>query len=111
MACLSLLVLLAPIFAFTIKAFIVGETIEKLALGGLAVSAMVLVCVNILMKAHLRSPVWLCLLGIYFALENILPLILMLAIGTVLDELLLTPLHKHFKSKASINYEIDKRIN
>ena len=110
MACLSLLVLVAPIFAFTIKAFIVGETVEKLALGGLAAAAIILVCINGLMKAHLRSPVWLCLLGVYFALENILPLIIMLAVGTILDELVLSPLYRKFKGQAAINKEIDKRI-
>lgn len=110
MAVLSILVLLGPIFAYAIDAFIVGETVEKLALGGLAAAAIILVFVNMLMKAHLRSPVWLCLLGIYFALDNILPLIIMLAVGTILDELVLTPLTKYFRNKASINKEIDKRL-
>lgn len=39
-----------------------------------------------------------------------MPLLLIVAVGTILDEFLLTPLHKHFKNKATINREIDKRL-
>lgn len=107
---LSILVLVAPLAYYSIVGFIEGETSEKFTLGITFVIAAILFVINILFKFHIRSTIWILVLGIYFCLDNILPLIFMVAIGNILDEFLFTPLHKHYKSKASINKEIDKRI-
>lgn len=107
---LSILVLVAPLAYYSIEGFIEGETTEKFTLGLTFVIASILFVINILFKFHIRSTIWVLVLGIYFCLDNILPLIFMVAIGNILDEFLFTPLHKHYKSKASINKEIDKRI-
>lgn len=107
---LSILVLVAPLAYYSIEGFIEGETTEKFTLGLTFVIAAILFVINILFKFHIRSTIWVLVLGIYFCLDNILPLIFMVAIGNILDEFLFTPLHKHYKSKASINKEIDKRI-
>lgn len=107
---LSILVLVAPLAYYSIVGFIEGETSEKFTLGMTFVIAAVLFVINILFKFHIRSTIWILVLGIYFCLDNILPLIFMVAVGNILDEFLFTPLHKHYKSKASINKEIDKRI-
>lgn len=107
---LSILVLVAPLAYYSIVGFIEGETSEKFTLGMTFVIAAILFVINILFKFHIRSTIWILVLGIYFCLDNILPLIFMVAVGNILDEFLFTPLHKHYKSKASINKEIDKRI-
>lgn len=107
---LSILVLVAPLAYYSVVGFIEGETTEKFTLGMTFVIAAVLFVINILFKFHIRSTIWILVLGIYFCLDNILPLIFMVAVGNILDEFLFTPLHKHYKSKASINKEIDKRI-
>ena len=107
---LSILVLVAPLAYYSVVGFIEGETTEKFTLGMTFVIAAILFVINILFKFHIRSTIWILVLGIYFCLDNILPLIFMVAVGNILDEFLLTPLHKHYKSKASINKEIDKRI-
>ena len=107
---LSILVLVAPLAYYSVVGFIEGETTEKFTLGMTFVIAAILFVINILFKFHIRSTIWVLVLGIYFCLDNILPLIFMVAVGNILDEFLLTPLHKHYKSKASINKEIDKRI-
>ena len=107
---LSILVLVAPLAYYSIVGFIEGETTEKFTLGLTFVIAAILFVINILFKFHIRSTIWVLVLGIYFCLDNILPLIFMVAVGNILDEFLFTPLHKHYKSKASINKEIDKRI-
>ena len=106
---LSILVLLAPLAYYLVEAFIAGVVIEKLALGGLATMAIILTLFNTIMKANLRSPIWLILLGIFFVLENILPLIIFIAAGTVLDEFILTPLARRYRNLYTINNEIDKR--
>ena len=107
---LSILVLVAPLAYYSVVGFIEGETTEKFTLGLTFVIAAILFVINILFKFHIRSTIWILVLGIYFCLDSILPLIFMVAIGNILDEFLFTPLHKHYKSKASINKEIDKRI-
>lgn len=106
---LSILVLLAPLVYYTAEAFIAGVVIEKLALGGLATMAIILTLFNTIMKANLRSPIWLLLIGIFLVLKNILPLIIFIAVGTILDEFLLTPLARRYRNLYTINNEIDKR--
>ena len=107
--CLSILVLVAPLAYYTILGFINGEVTEKLTLGITFVIAAILFIVNVLFKYHIRSTIWILVLGIYFCIDNILPLLFMVAIGTILDEFLLTPLYKSYKNKCTINREIDKR--
>ena len=106
---LSILVLLAPLAYYLVEAFIAGVVIEKLALGGLATMAIILTLFNTIMKANLRSPIWLILIGIFLVLENILPLIIFIAAGTILDEFILTPLARRYRNLYTINNEIDKR--
>lgn len=107
---LSILILVAPIAYFSIQGFIQGETTEKFTLGITFVIACILFVINILFKFHIKSTIWILVLGIYFCLDNILPMIFMLAIGNILDEFVFTPLYKRYKNKATINKEIDKRI-
>lgn len=106
---LSIIVLVAPLAYYTILGFINGETTEKFTLGITFVIAAILFIVNVLFKYHIRSTIWILVLGIYFCIDDILPLLFMVAIGTILDEFLLTPLYKSYKNKCTINREIDKR--
>lgn len=107
---LSVAVTIGPLGFYISKAFIEGSTAEKLSLGCFATVAIILVIVNIIFKMHLRSTIWLLVIGIYIAIDYIMPLLIMVAVGTILDEFLFSPLHKHFKNKATINVEIDKRM-
>lgn len=107
---LSILLMVAPIAYYSIQGFIEGETTEKFTLGITFVIACILFVINIMFKFHIKSTIWVLVLGVYFCLDNILPMIFMLAVGNILDEFVFTPLHKHFKNKAIINKEIDKRI-
>lgn len=106
---LSILVLVAPLAYYTIYGFINGEVTEKLTLGITFVVACILLVINVLFKYHIRSTIWILVLGIYFCIDSIMPLLLMVAIGTILDEFILTPLYKSYKNKCTINKEIDKR--
>lgn len=106
---LSVLVLLAPLCYYGVSAFITGVVVEKIALGGFAMAAIVLTLFNLMMKANLRSPIWLVLIGIFLVLDNILPLIIMIAVGTILDEFVLSPIARKYRNLYTINHEIDKR--
>lgn len=107
--CLSFIILVVPLIVYATKGFIDGTASEKFTLGMTITVALLLVAFNILFKYHIRSTIWIVVLGIYFAVENILPLLLCVAIGTILDEFVLTPLYKSYKNKFTINREIDKR--
>ena len=106
---LSLLCTVFPVAYFTVQAFIQGEVKEKVTLGCTLVLCLILVALNTIQKRNLRSPVYLMILGIYVCLDNLLSLFLIMAITTMADEFVFSPLHNSFKNKAIINKEIDRR--
>lgn len=106
---LSVIVIFAPMLYYVIRGFIEGETTEKLTLTGTFFIAIILTAVNVLFKYSIRSTLWIIVLGVYSCIENIMPLLLMIAIGTIIDEFILTPLYKSYRNKYTIHREIDKR--
>ena len=107
---LSVLLTLSPVVYYVIKGF-TDESIgtkQKACLGCMVCLAITLYLINVLMKYSIRSTIWVLLLGVYVCLEDILPLILMLAISTIIDEFILTPLKKHYASVYKINKEIER---
>lgn len=107
---LSVFITVVPIVVYIVLGFINGEVQQKLTLGVTVTIAMLLTVVNVVFKYHMRSAIWVLVLGIYFCLKDIMPLLLLVAVSTILDEFILTPLHKSYKSKAKINKEIDRRM-
>lgn len=106
---ISILINAFPMCFYLIKAFIAGETAEKFVLGATCTISIVLVMLNMLLKANIRSPLWILLLGITYALPQIETLLIMMAASTVCDEFIVSPIHKSLKNKYTINKEIDKR--
>lgn len=110
MEILSMLVTLVPVLVYLVAAFVEGTPAQKLTLGATFTVAVVLTFLNVVLKYRIRSTLWILLIGIYVCMRDVLPLIWILAVGTVLDEFMLTPLAKRFKAKYTINGEIDKRL-
>jgi hypothetical protein len=108
-AVLATLCLIAPVGYYTVYAFIAGQVAQKFTLGMLCITALILTAFNAINKAHLRCPIFIILLGVYIALSEITVMLVILAITTILDELVFTPLHKKYKNLYIINREIDKR--
>lgn len=106
---LSVCLLCVPLIVYVVIGFVNGDVGEKMTLGCTVVIAAIMTGLNILMKFHIRSTIWVVVLGVYFAVENILPLLLMVASATIIDEFVLTPLHKKYRQKSIINKEIDER--
>ena len=106
---LSWVLTFLPLIVFVIWGFIEGTPRRKLALGGLMILAAVLVVLNVLMKLSLRCIPWVLLIGIYICLKEVTVLLIIMAVTTMLDELVLEPLAKIYKNKLTINKEIDKR--
>lgn len=107
---IDVVLLVTPVLVYFFKAlFADGLAYQKVALMGMLVIALVLTGVNILFKFHLKSPIWVILIGIYIALKNILPLIVLLAVSICLDELVFVPFIKKTKTQLVANKEIDLR--
>lgn len=109
---LSLICSLCPILIYVIKAFVDSEVkeVNKYTLGIMCSLALIVSLINIVAKLHLRCIPWILLLGIYACLKDITTLLIIMAVTTIIDELILVPLHKSFKNKYTINKEIDKRL-
>lgn len=108
---LSFILLFVPLIVYVVMAFASGDITvsKKVVLGFSLIFALVLTVINALTKFRIRSTIWIVLLGIYYCLNNILPLLLMIAVGTITDEFILSPLQKKYKRLYEINNEIDKR--
>lgn len=109
---IDIVIIALPVLVYFVIGVANGDIVtveKKVALVGAFVVALIFTGVNIVMKMHLKSPIWIAVLGIHFALGNIMPLIWCLAVSTVLDEIVLSPLIKRTKSQVISNKEIDKR--
>lgn len=94
---LSIICIVAPLIIFGLKAFILGTTAQKLVFGLTATAALIFTIINVLMKAHFRSAVWVVLYGICAVIQNITPVILVLMITSLVEEIVLWPAYKHYK--------------
>ena len=103
---------LCPMLIYVIKAFVDKDVQElnKYTLGIMCSVALIVTIINLIGKLQLRCIPWILLLGIYVCLKDITTLLVIMAITTIVDELILMPLHKSFKNKYTINKEIDKRL-
>lgn len=108
---LSLLLTLGPAGFFLVKGFLAANVvIEKVALTMSIFVAAIgsLVCL-MSRTIQFRSRIWIILLALFFVLDEFLLLIMVFATTQILDELVVAPLARHYRSKFSINREIDKR--
>lgn len=108
---LSLVCTIGPISVFTIYAISNGEigSKQKLTLGLCLLVCVLLVIINTIKKYNLRSPVYIMILGIHTCIQNLTLLFIVMAVTTALDEFVFTPLKREFRTKYTINKEIDAR--
>ena len=107
---MSIALTVGPILYYMILGFSVAEPAKKVVLSMTAICAIMLTFINIVFKMHIRSTIFLIMLGIHICIDNITGLIIVMAATTLVDEVLLVPLAKKYKSKYTINKEIDERI-
>ena len=108
---LSFTLTVLPVIIYTIMGFMDGTIGEKVSLGICVILALIFVLINIMFKYHIRSTLWVLLIGIYVCIDNIIPLLIIMAATTIIDEFVLVPLIKKYKNKYIINKEIDLRGN
>ena len=108
---LSFTITVLPVIIYTIKGIMDGSIGEKVSLGICVILALIFVLINIMFKYHIRSTLWVLLIGIYVCIDNIIPLLIIMATTTIIDEFVLVPLINKYKNKYIINKEIDLRGN
>ena len=108
---LSFTLTVLPVIIYAIMGFMHGSNGEKVSLGICVVLALIFVLINVMFKYHIRSTLWVLLIGIYVCIDNIIPLLIIMATTTIIDEFALVPLINKYKNKYVINNEIDLRGN
>ena len=100
---------ICPVLIYFVKSLIEGSNVQKFCLCITLLVAIMLVVLNFLMKRHIRSTLWILILGIHICIRNITPLLIIIAVATILDEFVFDPMAKKYKNLFVINKEIDKR--
>ena len=73
---LSILCTIGPLLFFIIQGFAGAAVVGKLVLSLTSLGAIILGAISVLFKFHLRSPIFLCLMGLWVALDSLLPAII-----------------------------------
>jgi hypothetical protein len=108
---LSVLLLLGPTAFYVISGLMAAPlVIQKVALVSTVAVSLLLTMLCAINKWVFRSKIWLIVLALFFVIDNFLVMILIFGITQIADELIVSPLARFFRSKASINREIDKRL-
>lgn len=105
--------LFAPVIIYMFIALCSNEVIiaGKMALVGMTLIAAILSIINIIAQKRLRCPIWIILIGLYIAMQKyLLPLVIILAVTSILDDLVFTPLISYYRSQLISNKAIDKRF-
>lgn len=109
---LDIVILIGPLFYYFFAALANGgvTAIGKISVVGTVAIALVLVLFNVIAQKRLRCPIWIVLIGFYIAVKDwLLPLIIMLAVSSILDDLFITPIISYYRSKLIANKAIDER--
>ena len=107
---LSIILNVGPLLYYVILGFSIAEPAKRVVLSLTAIGAILFTLISVVFKLHIRSTIFLLMLGIHCCIDNITGLIIVMAATTLLDELVTTPMCKYCKNKYSINREIDKRL-
>ena len=88
-----------------------GLVAQKVAVVATTMVAIILTVVNIVAQKRLRCPIWIILIGLFIAIKQyLLPLIIILAITSILDDLVFTPLISYYRTKLIANKAMDERL-
>ena len=106
---ISFLSCYTPLFVALFVGFSYTNNVGKISLTISCALALLLTIINAIAKYSIRSTMWVMLIGIYIALDNVMPYLIAIAICTIIDEFIISPLHKKYKNLYTINKEIDAR--
>lgn len=108
---LSLLLMFGPLGYYTVAGLLGGAlVIQKVALISSVISAVFLSALCAWLRWNFKSKIWIFVLGLFFVVENFLPMIILFATTQIIDELIIAPLAKRFRAKASSCKDTDKQF-
>lgn len=112
---LHILCLFGPLLYFIPYAYIVGEVGRKLALSLFLIVALCLSVVSIISDAKTRgglakSIMWILVIGISICLQEVKVFVYIMAIVSIIDELVIVRLRAKYKDAYAANKEIDRRM-
>lgn len=101
-----------PVIVYIIMALSGGALVaQKVAVVATTMVAIILTVFNIVAQKRLRCPIWIILIGLYIAIQKyLMPLIIILAVTSVLDDLVFTPLISYYRTKLIANKAMDERL-
>ena len=106
--CLSLPLLIYLVIALENDGIKVSQ---KVAVVGTLIVAIILTILNVIGQKRLRCPIWIILIGLFIAIrDQLLPLVIILAIVSVLDDLVFTPVISYYHTKTIASKTIDQRL-
>ena len=106
------LCLFAPLLIYLIIGLASNSitTGAKVTLVAMLFLALILTVINVIAQKHLRCPIWILLIGLYIAMDKyLMPLIIILAITSILDDLIFTPIIHYYYTQTVASKTIDKR--
>lgn len=107
----SFLLNICPLIIFTVIAFISGTAIvHKVTLSMTLLVVLIFTVITFVNKTVFRSKLWILLIGLWLCLDNILTPLIVFAVCQIADELIVTPIKKHYRDRYKINKEMDKRL-
>lgn len=108
---IDLILLWAPLIIYFIVALCdTGVTTnKKIGLVASVIVALILVLFNIIARHHLTSPLWIVLIGLYIAIDYLLPLVIIIACVTIADEFVFQPYLKKLTTRLEASKVYDKQ--
>ena len=112
---LHFLCLFGPLLYFVPYGYVTGANVEKVAMSFTVIASVVLALISMLVsvtaKAGLhRCIMWTLITGVLFTLQEIQVFIWIMAVTSILDELVFTKLKDYYKAALISNKEIDRRV-
>lgn len=106
------LCLFAPMIIYVLVALFSGgvTTTGKVTVVGTVLIAIILTVFNIIAKKRITCIIWIVLIGLYVAFkEYLLPLIIIMAVCSIVDNFILAPIVEHYRVKLISSKTIDER--
>ena len=107
---LSIMLSWGPLCVYAVMALNAAKTVsDKVTLTSLLTIGVIMSLIAVVNKHTLRCKTWIFLIAIWVCLDNMLGCVLVIAITQCLDEIIVAPIAKAYRSKYVINKEIDRR--
>lgn len=108
------LCLFGPLLYFIPYGYVTGDTVEKIGMSFTIILSIILAVISIIVSTTARAGLhrcimWVLIAGVLFCLKEIQIFIWIMAITSILDELIFTKIKDHYKAALIANKEIDRR--